>query len=520
MWKYKAQFWTGDIETREGKFWFGGIYNGKKYYEFEKEDEFMKFVLELNNMIFFHYLDSDIRTIFNWCLKEKIKFVTPPIISGDRKIIEWKIGTTIFRDSFILMSEDLNELAKSFNLKIQELEVRDYQKFKKAKLRKYLKNDVIGLHQILKKFYDFIGWKNFKKKTIASISLAKFKETDRNSFDRITEYPIYPRDDDFLRQAYFSGYYADFKTKFENKNKKILKIDVNSFYGSVMRDNFFPWGHLVKPKVEEISKLKNELGIVKAEAKVPKLKFGFLPIKTEQGIKYPTKGTIRGIWTTPEILFAEKLGYKFKFKKGIFWPFQDYLFKKYINQYAKIKEESRGAKRVIAKNLLVSLYGKFAQRRDVSTFKRVKKPIPNRFYLDENLTIVEEKRYVRTPYSHPEISVFTTAYARIWMYKICQQIGWNNIFALINDSLIIEDKLTKEFKKKWFDENEIGKFKIEAQIEKGILLGRGFYALKDMMGREIIKTQSLPKEIKKTLSFADFEKNKKLGLDKDIRKII
>ena len=294
---------------------------------------------------------------------------------------------------------------------------------------------------------------------------------------------------------------------------EIIKIDYNSFYGAVMRDNMFPWGKILKPQtVKDILRLFHErkLGVIQAKAIVPKkLKFGFLPIKTEKGVDYPIRGTIKGTWATPEIIFAQKLGYRFYFEKAIFFPFQDYLFRKYINYLTKIKEKSSGAKRTIAKNLMVSLYGKFAQRRNISLFKHIEIPTPGKFYLDENLSIVEEKRYIRTPFSHPEISAFTTCYARIFMYKFCQKIGFENVYAILTDSLILNDNLSEEFKRQWFHPDKIGKFKIVSQIEKGIVLGRGIYALKNINGTEIIRNQGGLKEYNKLLTFANFEKIKK-----------
>jgi len=513
----KIHFWAGDIETSgglTGQFLLGGVYDGRKYFEFEKEADFMNFVLNLDRTIFFHLLDFDIRFVIDWCQRKGIAIKTMPVMAGEKKVIEWKINKAIFRDSFILTQESLRELAKSFKLKTHKLEMRNYQNLRKsAKLKRYLKNDVVILHRIMAKFYDFAGWENFQKRTIASLSLEKFKEIDESSYNRIVEHPIYRKDEEFLRQGYFAAYYKVFNSEIKNKDKKILKIDVNSYYANMMQDNMFPWGKILKPqKVLDIMQLFHErkLGIIQAKAIVPKkLKFGFLPIKTERGVDYPTRGTIKGTWATPEIIFAQKLGYRFYFEKAIFFPFQDYLFRKYINYLARIKEKSSGAKRTIAKNLMVSLYGKFAQRRNISLFKQIEIPIPGKFYLDDNLSIVEEKRYIRTPYSHPEISIFTTAYARIWMYEFCQKISFENIYVILNDSLILNDNLSEEFKRQWFHPDKIGKFKIVSQIEKGIVLGRGIYALKNINGTEIIKNQGGVKEYNKLLKFNDFEKIKK-----------
>jgi len=514
MLKNKLKFWTGDIETKGmfGEFLLGGLFNGRRYCEFSKKDDFMDFLLKIKGVVFFHFLDYDCREIVQWCQKKKIEIAQIPMMVN-RKVVEWKIKNVVLRDSFVLTQSSLKDLAEAFEVKEKKLPIKDYSMIRRGKyLRQYLKNDVVGLYKILSKFYDFIGWQNFGRRTIASIALAKFQEIDKISYQKIIEYPIFSLEEKFIREGFYSVYYKVFKPDIIDKSQRILKIDCNSFYGFAMKDNYFPYGPTIKVKDgKEIENLIKEgkLGMVKTKAYCPNLPLGFLPYKTERGIIYPIKKEISGIWATPEIEFAKNLGYKFKFKEGIFWSYKNKPFKKYIGYLARIKEKSKGAKREITKFLLVSFYGKFAQRREIEVFKKVKKPIPNRFYLDKNLTIVSEKRKIYIPYFHPEISAFTTAYARLYIWKFCQEVGWKNIYAIIMDSLILKDNLSEEFKKKWFDETKIGKFKIVAQVEKGIVLGRGIYALKNINGQEIIKNQGGLKEYTDLLTFKDFERAKK-----------
>ena len=202
----RTKFYSGDIETQgglEGKFLMGGVYDGKTYRGFTNERDFMNFVLKLKGTIFFHFLDFDIRFILDWCQRNGVEVTTMPILSGDKKVVEWRIEDVVFRDSLILTNSSLRELAKTFRLRTKKIEVGEYRSLKNTKkTRQYLQNDVIILHKILVKFYDFVGWKNFKKRTVASLSLEKYKEIDRNSYDKITEYPIYRTEEEFLRRGY------------------------------------------------------------------------------------------------------------------------------------------------------------------------------------------------------------------------------------------------------------------------------------------------------------------------------
>jgi len=499
--KNKQKFYTGDL-TCQGltkKFISGEVYDGKKCFQFRKKEKFLNFILNLNSTIFFYDLDDAIRTIFEWCQEKKIKIDTSPFLSGDNKIIEWKIQNTTFRDSFTLLQERLKNLVNGFGVE-----------------HKKEKRNAVLLYKILKKFWDFVGWDNFNKKSISSVALAMFKNINKNAYNQIIEYPIYPENFKFIKKAYFPSYYHTFREKFESQDGKIIiKIDINSFYGSVMRNNLFPWGYLKKyeTKKEILEHCeKGELGIIEAKVKIPKgLPMGFLPVKRKEGIDYPVGKTIKGFWTTPEIKYAQGLGYKFEFKKGLFWSFKSHLFRKYINHLARIKENSRGAKRTIAKFLLVSFYGKFAQRRELSFFKYTEKPLFDKMYLDRNLTLVEEKKYMRAPFSHPEISVFTTAWARLFMWDFCEKIGWEKIISIINDSLIleVEENFFKKFKN-FLHPTKVGKFKLEGRIEKGIVLAHGVYSLKTIDGGEIVKYQGLPEEMRDLRTFEDFKRVKSL----------
>lgn len=512
MAKGKPQFWTGDVETGRGfsgKFLVGGVYDGKRYRAFKSQDQFVRFVLGINGTIFFHYLDFDIKTVMEWCIKHKVKHNTVPIMAAKR-VIEWKIGNTVFRDSSVLMQMSLQEVGESFGLKTRKLAMKN-KFFTRAdkKVMHYLRNDVVSLHEAMNAFYNFVGWEHFKKRTPAGIAMSKFREIDEQSYRRITEFPLYGDMDVFLQQAYFAGYYATFANEISS-DEPIYKIDINSYYAAAMRDNLFPWGNTVRLRNPEkiAAYAEDELGIVKARAFIPKgLTLGFLPRKTRDGVDYPTKGIIIGAWTTPEIVYAKKLGYEFEYLEAVFWQFKNKLFSRYIKQIGTIKERATGAKRAIAKQLLVSLYGKFAERRNVSVLRKKTKPLRGfHHYIDDAMTIYEDVRYVRKPYSHREISIFTTAYARILFYDFCESVGWKNVYAIIVDSAIIKGTMNKAFRKIWIDENEIGKFKIVSKIKKVIILGRGVYALKDEDGTETIRNQGGLKEFNKLLTFADFEK--------------
>ena len=509
----KTIFYTADIEWKTGyRFLCGGIFDGKKYESFKKEDDFFGALLSVRGTVFFHYLDADARLILDYCEKKNIPHEKMPIISGEKKIIYWKIGETTFRDSAILTQASLKELSESFHLKTKKISIGSYDfKNPTKKVMQYLKNDVLALHEALTAFYSFVGWEYFNKRSIASIALGKFKQMDSHAYKMITETAIVNPLNDFIHEAYFTSYWDSFAN--ELGDGEYEKWDVNSFYAAAMRDNYFPYGMVVETsnKEELAFYFSNRIGIVEAEVRIPKgLTIGFLPLKKEGEVEYPIKGKMHGIWTTPEIEYAKELGYQFEFIYGVFWDFKEKFFKKYVSEIGRIKEHSRGAKKAIAKRLLVSLYGKFGERREVRILRRTKEPLMGHRYLDDALTICEDTIRTKKPYSHPEISAFTTAYARIMFYRFCSEVGWDRVLAVMIDSAIIRtDGLNRDFRKKWIHKTKIGKFKVVSRIKDMIILARGVYALKDENGDEIIRNQGGMPEFNKMLTWDDFKRASK-----------
>jgi hypothetical protein len=463
--------------------------------------------MAVEGTVFFYNLDANIQRIVTWCAKHRIQNDKMPFVMGNKKITEWKIEKVIFRDAAILLQSELDVVAEDFHLKTRPIVKSDlfFEKIT-ASARRCVKNNTLSLHEALTVFYNFLGWQYFKKRTLPGVAMGKFREIDPQSYNRITEGIIYKDDDDFLQQAYFGGYYAMFANDVIS-GMNIWKLDVNSFYAYQMRRNFYPWGNISSFYGKDIeSHLQDGLGIVSATATIPDgLKLGFLPRKKKDIIDYPVKGIIKGVWTTSEIAYAQKIGYTFTFKEAVFWQFKDKLFSKYVKNLGDIKEKSRGAKRAIAKQLLVSLYGKFAERRTVTVLRKKTEPLKGfHHYIDKAMTIYEDGRYVRKPYSHREISIFTTAYARIMLYQFCTEVGWDNIYTIMIDSVILKHPLDSAFRSKWIDNNKIGKFKIVSRIKEAIILGYGIYALKGDDGEEIIRNQGGEKEQNKLLTYADF----------------
>ena len=207
---------------------------------------------------------------------------------------------------------------------------------------------------------------------------------------------------------------------------------------------------------------------------------------------------IIGTWTTMELLKAEEKGYKIeKFYEVYEWPktFKkqtDTLFADYVNTFLKFKQEASGwpagvvtdeqkadyvkryhehenimldpdniaknpALRYVSKLALNSLWGKFAQRdnKDKCTFVNdpnvllellcdPKVVLKDFHILDENTMQVihcrDDQLVAENENTNIFIGIFTTAYARLKLYDILDQLGERLLYC-DTDSVIYESDI-------------------------------------------------------------------------------
>ena len=280
-----------------------------------------------------------------------------------------------FIDSKHLLLNSLAKLTKSFKTshkKLHDVDRDNILKYSRATIEKYVKNDTIGLYEVMSQFYD-IMYKDFNiypALTIASTSM--------QSFQNQNEIEIYPinsdKIDSFIRNCYYGGRVEIFKMYGDG----LYYYDFNSLYPSVMVNNKYPVGNYIEIGDEDFYQYlkpnSKYLGYGKFKITTPKdLDIPFLPCKFDKLI-FPL-GEFIGYYSFTEINKAIELGYEVELlkqnnkKEDNYGDFLAYIcrwnnkiFDKHmLHLYEKkleAKENSDSARYLIYKIKANSLYGK------------------------------------------------------------------------------------------------------------------------------------------------------------------
>ena len=386
----------------DGNFWLSYLLTDLKYeqaYESFNEDgtqgEFIKERYMKNNT--FRYTISSMGQWYMVTIKVNNHFIE-------------------LRDSLKLLPFSVKQIGKSFKTKHQKLDM-EYSGYRYAGCnitddeKRYIANDVLVVKEALEQLFN----DGHDKLTIGSCCIAEYKNSlgayDYNDlFPALDEFTldknIYGSSnaDEYIRHSYRGGWCYLVKGKENIVRHNGVTADVNSLYPSMMHSqsgNYFPIG---KPYFWTGNIIPNEA--------IGENKYYFLRIKTRFYIKenmlpfiqikgnHLYKGTeslttsdvldkngnynryykdINGnIKDTAQIMTVTMTDYKlmlkhyelvdFEILDGC-WFYSDIgIFDNYINHYAEIKMNSKGAKRTEAKLFLNNLYGKLASSSN-SSFK-------------------------------------------------------------------------------------------------------------------------------------------------------
>lgn len=315
----------------------------------------------------------------------------------------------ILRDSLKLLPFSVKQIGKSFKTQHQKLDM-EYEGFRYAgceitdEEKKYIANDVLVVKEAMETMFN----EGHKKLTIGSCCLAEFRkllgEYDyKTFFPDLTEIELdtnihtYPNADAWIRKSYRGGWCYLVKGKENQLYKNGTTADVNSLYPSMMSsesDNDYPIG---LPKfwhgnyIPEEAKKPNKYFFIRIRTRFY-LKRGYLPfvqIKTSRNYKgtecletsdiydpktnkyyeyyYDQDGNYHD--ATVELTLTQtdwqllQEHYELvdcEIIDGCYFYTAKGIFDEYIEKYKKIKQESEGALRTLAKLFLNNLYGKLA----------------------------------------------------------------------------------------------------------------------------------------------------------------
>lgn len=284
--------------------------------------------------------------------------------------------------------------------------------------------------------------------------------------------------------------------------------DVNSLYPSVMESNDMPGGEPVwhSDLSEKTSgmKLHEMFGFIKALVVCPDdMQRPFLPYRGEEKTLFFPTGTFDGVYFSEELKYAVTLGYRVYPLSGYLFTRMESPFKGFVSDiYQKrleAKKKGENAKAFILKTSMNSLFGRFGISPEstiskiVSEDEAIKASMTMPGFI--NYEILGNQKCTISYKSKPtldgewkppsnsavHISAAITAYARIQMYPYISRV---DCYYTDTDSIIIKSPLPEED----VSPTEIGKFKLEKFVQKGIFLApKAYYVYPSASEAEIIK---------------------------------
>lgn len=489
-------------------------------------ESFIERISQHNSNCYFHNLKFDGHFIMDWLFRNGfIHIISDTIkrpgrfkslISDMGKVysitVKWQNGhITEFRDSLKKFSPNMSveRLAKTFQLGEVKGEL-DYKAYRAPgheltdDEKEYLRKDVVIVAQAMKLLLD----EGMKKLTIGSDSLHEYKSiTGINKFESL--FPVLSEAmDSEIRRAYRGGFtYRDkrFGSRIVGPG---LVLDVNSLYPAMMMNHPLPYGEPLF--VEGLPKLTKTRPLsIFSVTFTAKLKPNHIPCIQIKGhsifaeteyleeINEPTSLMVTNVdWDLyNEHYDIEVLSYEggWLFKAAIG------MFDEYINKWSKIKAESKGGQREIAKLHLNSLYGKFASNPHISS----KIPV----FEDNKVKFKRGDEDVRNPV-YTAVGVFITSYGRDLTIRSAQ--ANYDVFAYADtDSLhLLTTKVPKSLE---IHKSKMGAWKLEMKFDKAYYIRPKAYiehpypeyVEDDAESEYVVHIAGLPAKVTKQITFDD-----------------
>ena len=369
----------------------------------------------------------------------------------------------------------------------------------------YLKNDCLGLYQVLMKFKKLIMEnKGQMGMTIASTSLKTFQTgylqkkicmTNRESNDE-------------MKKGYYGGRTEIFRMFLPDE--KYRCYDVNSLYPYVMFNNEFPVSKPLTTHTPTKTMIKELCGITECDIIAPeKLYLPVLPYKLKIGghnkLVFPL-GKFSGYWDNLQLKKAMELGYKVIPKKMMYFE-TDYIFKDYVTAFYKLKQNSiaNTPNYILAKLMLVSLYGKFAQNQDSEMVVKINDPkdvleLDVVDVVDQDHNLYKVKTESKGNFFIPQISIHVTALAQLRLYEYMEMLlDKGKIVGYCDtDSLFTDGYLPTS--------NKLGDMKNEYEFTSGYFILPKTYCIVKKDGTTKVRAKGFTRDFQKQLNEKSFKK--------------
>jgi len=408
----------------------------------------------------------------------------------------------------------VHKIGKSIGL--PKLDV-DLNNVSESNLRAYCKRDVEIIFQAYRNLYFFIRTSKLgsMRYTLPSISYSCYTHTFIPK-----SISVHCQEDilELERNTYFGGRCECFRIG-RFTGKRFYKMDVNSMYPFIMKENYFPHkfekvGYNIPIDVI-MENTDKWLYCAEVELETDK---PIYPYRRDNKLIFPV-GKFTAYLSTASLLHAIQQGHVKKikmcaaYKKAkLFTTFVDYFY----TERLKYRADNNPAFAYICKLILNSLYGKFGQRNSImieelptdsdKNFRELiwhvqqqKYYIHQIFYGLEQTILLQEEEGLN---SMPAIASHVTDYARIYLWYIIEKAGIKNCYYCDTDSLIV-NRLGYKRLQDDLDMDVLGMIKVEEVCDEMDIRGAKNYTFG---GKEKIKgvKRSAKKIGEKTYQYARF----------------
>lgn len=447
------KFGVFDIEAKNwNEHLISGFYDIEynQYIDFFTIKDLMNYIFSNQNdkdQIYAHFAGIyDSLFIIDNCFKNWRKYNIENMICSGRRILKLDVSNNIgrkisFIDSSGLLPFSLDYLTNAFGVenKKQKLDVSNLKKVTK-KLRSYLKDDCIGLAQVLYKYFNEWPIKELDNIPLTRSGLAfkTFREFYFSGFTKLGRTV-----EAFSRQALYGGRTEIIRPQFEQYGKKLNVYDFTSLYPSVMRKYKFPHQFDSWTSHLELEKFS----ICDVLVKCPRnIKLPFLPCKLKGKLYFAT-GIFRGTYTNVELKYALSLGYIIlRTYKCATFKCGGFMFRKYVDDIFSLRQQNKNnpVRNIMYKDLLNHLWGRIVMNNEREQLE-IGLPSEGKTHSIYNLDNGKEIRMIlKRKYIHSETCVstglFVPAYGRIELHKKANKY-FKNLYYMDTDSLFLDKKI-------------------------------------------------------------------------------
>lgn len=305
------------------------------------------------------------------------------------------------------------------------------------------------------------------------------------------------------RQSYKGGRFQAFKIG-QFDNGPYYSLDISSMYGWIMTQYNLPYelrGYTESMTIRDLKKRIKKHAII-AEVDIDPDEVCFPSVEYHK-IVYKT-GLQHTILNTPELLYCIEKGWLVNVLRAC-WYYQDKILQPYSEYFIDLKghyeAEGNQPMRQFTKLYLNSLYGKFAQHGYEDKVIGTCDPDEFTFYTEYDIdkgVQLDVARYGgkihRTEVTDSGYNTFVsiashiTAYGRLYLWKLINTAGLENVFHVATDSLLV-NTTGRDNLHAYIQENTPGMLKVEKTYQSILIKD-----VNDMILDGTIKIKGIPRK--------------------------